>query len=163
MSRSVRFAPFVFRFAPFVFFVLFVLIPATAGAQSRVGLRGGVSVDPDQAFFGVHFETRPLIENLTFRPNVELGIGDDLTLVALNFEFAYWIPLERTAWRLYLGGGPAVNIYSFDRGGNDDTEVEGGFNIMLGLQHRQGLFTELKVGTMDSPDLKFTVGYVFGR
>lgn len=162
MSRSVRSVISALSVAS----VLSVFSVDPAAAQSRVGLRGGVSVDPDQAFFGVHFETRPLIDNLTFRPNVELGIGDDVTLVALNFEFAYWIPLERTAWRLYIGGGPAVNIYSIDRGrfdDDDDTDVEGGFNILLGLQHRQGLFTELKVGAMDSPDLKFTVGYVFGR
>jgi hypothetical protein len=155
MSRSVRSVLSVLS----VVSVCFVSSVLPAAAQSRVGLRAGVSVDPDQAFFGVHFETRPLIDNLTFRPNVELGVGDDITLIALNFEFAYWIPLERTAWRLYLGGGPAVNIYSFD----DDGEVEGGFNVLLGLQHRRGLFTELKVGAMDSPDLKFTIGYVFNR
>jgi len=145
--------------------VFSVLSAGPAAAQPSVGLRGGASVDPDQAFFGVHVETRPLIEHLTFRPNLELGVGDDLTLVALNFEFAYWIPLERTQWRLYLGGGPAINIYSFDEGPGraGDTDVEGGFNILLGLQHRRGLFGELKVGAMDSPDLKFTIGYVFGR
>ena len=34
--------------------------------RTTVGrLRGGVSVDPDQAFFGGHVETRPLIDNLT--------------------------------------------------------------------------------------------------
>jgi hypothetical protein len=154
MSRAVRSALSV----GFTSFVLFVSSALSANAQ-QVGVRGGVSVDPDQAFFGVHYETRPLIEHLTFRPNLELGVGDDITLVALNFEFAYWIPIQRTAWQLYLGAGPAVNIYSFD----DDTEVEGGFNILLGVQHRRGLFTELKVGTMDSPDLKFTIGYVFNR
>ena len=156
--------------------VLLILasVPVVAAAQTAVGLRGGVSVDPDQAFFGIHFDTPPLIGRLTFRPNFEIGVGDDLTLAALNFELVYWVPVPRTAWRLYVGGGPALNIYSFDDDktghGNDDefdpdddTDVEGGFNLLFGLQHRRGFFTEVKVGTMESPDMKFTVGYVFGR
>jgi hypothetical protein len=139
------------------------LMAAPAAAQTSVGVRAGVSGDPDQFVFGGHVETQPLIENLTFRPNVEFGVGDDITLAAINLEFAYWIPIEDTAWRLYFGGGPAVNIYNFDddRFGNRDSEVEGGFNIMLGVQHRGGLFTELKVGALDSPDIKFVVGFAF--
>lgn len=139
------------------------LVAAPAAAQTGVGVRAGVSGDPDQFVFGGHFETQPLIENLTFRPNVEFGVGDDLTLAAINLEFAYWIPIEDTAWRLYFGGGPAVNFYNFDddRFGNRDSEVEGGFNIMLGVQHQRGLFTELKIGALDSPDIKFVVGFAF--
>jgi hypothetical protein len=39
--------------------------------------------------------------------------------------------------------------------------VGGGFNILVGLEHKKGLFTEFKVGFADSPDIKFAVGYVF--
>jgi hypothetical protein len=130
---------------------------SAAPAIAQIGVRAGVSANPDQFFFGVHGETAPLVDRLRFRPNVEFGLGDDITLVALNFEFAYSIPLRNTAWRLYLGGGPAANIYSFD----NDTDVEPGFNILIGLQHSRGLFTEFKIGTIDSPDVKFMVGYVF--
>ena len=84
-----------------------------------------------------------------------------LTLVALNFEFAYSIPLRRQPCRVYLGGGPAANIYSFDDRHGGGTDVEPGFNILIGVQHTKGLFAEFKIGTIDSPDIKFTVGYVF--
>lgn len=151
----------------FVSFAL-LLVPcfaAPAAAQSlSYGVRAGVSGDPDQFVFGGHLETDPLIERLTFRPNVEVGVGDDLTLVAVNLEFAYSIPLQNQPWRVYFGGGPALNLYSFGDdhpGRRDDTELEGGFNIMLGLQHTRGLFTEFKVGVEDSPDVKFVVGYAF--
>jgi hypothetical protein len=133
-----------------------------AAAQTQVGVRAGVSADPDQFFFGGHFETEPILERLTFRPNVEIGVGDDLTLIALNIEFVYSIPLDNQPWRVYLGGGPAANVYS--HGGNGrggDSGVEGGFNLLAGLQHRRGLFTEIKVGALDSPSVKFTVGYAF--
>lgn len=143
--------------------LLMLCVSAPAAAQT-FGVRAGVSGEPDQFFFGGHVETSPIIEHLTFRPNVEIGVGDHVTLVALNVEFAYWIPIENTAWSLYFGGGPAANIYSFDNHGRGDgSDVEGGFNILVGVQHRRGLFTELKVGTIDSPDIKFTVGYVFKK
>lgn len=137
---------------------LLVLVAARAQAQSA-GVRAGASADPSQFYLGVHYESVPLIENLRFRPNVEIGFGDDHTLVALNFEFAYFIPLRNTMWNLYAGAGPALNIIKF----HDDTNPEGGFNILLGLAHRGGLFTEIKVGAIDSPGFKFGVGYTFGR
>ena len=84
-----------------------VLMAAPAQAQSNPGIRAGVSGDPDQFYFGGHIETRPLIERLTFRPNVEIGLGDDLTLIAANIEFAYWIPIRNKPWSVYVGGGPA--------------------------------------------------------
>jgi hypothetical protein len=93
-------------------------------------------------------------------------VGDDVTTIAFNVEFAYWLTTDEP-WNVYFGAGPAVNIFSFDdddrpgRGDDDDSDVGGGFNILVGAQHRQGLFTELKVGMIDSPNLKFTVGYVF--
>jgi len=139
-------------------------LAAAADAQLRAGVRAGASADPDQFFFGGHIETPPLIEHLTFRPNIEVGVGDNSTLIALNVEFAYWLPMDPGPWAVYFGGGPAANIFSFDddREGRDgDTDVGGGFNILVGAQHRGGLFTELKVGAIDSPTLKFTVGYVF--
>lgn len=142
------------------------LAPGAARAQERAGGRVGVSGDPTQFYFGGHIETQPLVDRLSFRPNVEVGFGDDLTLIAFNFEFVYGIPLpDRSDWRVYLGGGPALNIRSFgDSGrGNGDSDAGGGFNVLVGLEHRGGLFTELKVGVVDSPGLKFAVGYNFKR
>lgn len=132
-----------------------------ASAQTHLGLRAGVSGGPDQFVFGFHVDTPPLLEHFTFRPNVEIGVGDDQTLAGLNVEFAYWVPIPDTRWQVYFAGGPAVNITSDDRNGNDDTSVEGGFNLGVGVQHGRGFFSELKVGFAGSPDLKFLVGYVF--
>ena len=44
-----------------------------------------------------------------------------------------------------------------------DTDTGGGLNVLVGLAHREGLFTELKLGLGDSPDVKFAVGYTFRR
>ena len=65
---------------------------AVPAAAQDVGVRAGVSADPDQFYFGGHFETAPLVDRLHFRPNVEIGVGDNVTLVAVNVEFAYHFP-----------------------------------------------------------------------
>jgi hypothetical protein len=136
--------------------------PAAAQDRMKYGVRAGVSAEPEQFFFGGHYETRPLLERLTFKPSVEIGVGDGATLVALNLEFAYRIPVDNQPFALYIGAGPAANIYSINDGPGDGGDgVHGGFNFFVGLQHNKGLFTELKVGAVDSPSLKFMVGYAF--
>jgi hypothetical protein len=139
-------------------------VTAVASAQDGPGIRAGISADPDQFYFGGHWVSEPLTDNLRFQPNVELGLGDDLTLATFNFELAYWIPLDRQPWSLYFGGGPALNVYNFEtegRRGADDTEVEGGVNVLFGLAHRRGLLFEFKAGLADSPDIKVGIGYTF--
>jgi hypothetical protein len=141
----------------FVTLVASLMLCATPANAQSFGVRAGASANPDQFFFGGHYETKPLMEHLTFRPNIEVGFGDDVTLVAFNIEFAYWIDLKNKPWKVYLGGGPAANLYDSDT----ETDLQGGFNLMVGAQHRGGLFGEFKVGLIDSPDVKFTVGYAF--
>jgi hypothetical protein len=127
-----------------------------AHAQTRAGVRAGVSVNPDQFYFGGHIETTPLIDRLRFRPNVELGLGDNTTLAAFNFEFIYPFP-SRQPWHAYAGAGPAVNWFR----SNGHSDANTGFNILLGLENNEGLFFEAKIGVVNSPDVKFGVGYTF--
>jgi hypothetical protein len=132
------------------------LLSASALAQTSVGVRVGASVDPDQFYFGGHVETPRIADQFRFKPNVEIGVGNDLTVVALNFEFVYVFP-SRQDWNVYAGGGPALNIFDT----KFDTSSGGGFNLLLGVAHESGLFTEVKVGAVDSPDFKIGVGYTF--
>ena len=143
--------------------VVLMVFAASARAQG-VGVRAGASADPEQFYAGVHFESGELVEHLRFRPNVEVGVGDNVTLVALNFEFTYRLmptaprlPRGLSMWHLYVGGGPALNIFKF----RSDTRSEGGFNGLIGLAHAKGLFAEAKLGALKSPSFKFGVGYTF--
>lgn len=131
-----------------------LLLAAPAPAQVSTGLRVGASSDPDQFYFGGHVETRPLAENLRFRPNVEIGVGHDVTTLAFNFELAYKFAV-RQAWRPYILGGPALIVYDTDR----STTSRGGFNVGVGLEHRGGLFGEVKIGAIDSPEFKIAIGF----
>ena len=146
-----------FRVLCLSFLALLPVLAATpAQAQVTPGVQAGVSINPDQFFFGGHVETTPLVDRVRFRPGVDVGIGDDLTLVAINFDFTYTFA-GRRPWNLYAGAGPAINWYNFDGG----SETEAGFNFLVGAKNAKGLFFEMKVGTLDSPDLKFGVGYSF--
>ena len=138
--------------------ILVIATAASAAAQSA-GVRTGISGSPDQFYVGLHYETEPLIEQVRFKPNVEVGFGSSQTVAAINLEFVGKVPIKGEPWALYLGGGPALII---DNATNVGTNTGGGFNILLGVEHSKGLFTELKVGMADSPGVKFSVGYIFG-
>jgi len=143
-----------------LFFLLGIVAFSTPATAQDAGLRGGLSIDPDQFYFGGHIETSPLLDRLHFRPNVEVGIGDDLTVISGNLEFAYKFTTRRP-WNLYVGAGPALNVFMFDGAGDNDTETEAGFNALVGVESSRGLFFEFKVGAIDSPEFKFGVGYTW--
>jgi hypothetical protein len=147
------------------FLVLLASLWAAPAQAQTFGLRAGASADPDQFYFGVHADTPPIADRLSFRPNVEVGLGNDVTLLAVNLELVYRLPLQNSSnWVLLGGAGPAANFYSFsgvlDR---SDNELGGGLNVLVGLEHRNGFFGEVKVGLIDSPGVKFGVGFSFGR
>jgi hypothetical protein len=127
-----------------------------AHAQASPGVRAGISMNPDQFYFGGHLQTTPLVDRLRFRPNVEVGLGDHTTLAAFNFEFIYPFA-TRQPWHIYAGAGPALNWYRV----NSISDTRGGFNLLVGLENAKGVFFEAKIGLVDSPDLKFGVGYTF--
>src|ERR1041384_5092488 len=118
-----------FYIAPWVSmaFVLTALLAVAqpAAAQAKAGVRAGVSANPDQFYFGGHVETPPLIDRLRFRPNVEVGVGND-TLVAFNFEFIYPFA-SRQPWHVYAGAGPAMNWFR----ANGNSNTGGGFNVLF--------------------------------
>jgi hypothetical protein len=135
-----------------------------ARAQEGFGFQGGATIDPDQGYFGMHVFTRPLGGNLRLHPAGDVGFGDNVVLASLHVDFAQWFDIGRT-WRIYFGGGPAVNIYRFDvqgHGGEDSTtDVEGGFDTIVGFATRSGFLFEMRVGASGSPNLRFGVGYTF--
>ena len=159
MHRNHRLVKIAVLFLGMIFF----FAAGSAMAQVKFGLRLGGTIDPDQFHFGGHIITDPLFENFTFRPNLEVGVGSSVTTISTNFEFVYEIPIEKKPVSLYVGIGPALNIYSHSDSNSNggDTSVGGGLNILFGIQHESGFMGEMKVGTIDSPDLKFTVGYTF--
>jgi hypothetical protein len=147
-----------------IFLILTAMICLASGsamAQTGFGLRAGVTADPNQFHFGGHFVSDALAGNLNFRPNIEIGVGRDVTTIVANFEFAYRIPVPKKEVSAYLGAGPALVVSRFGKSPRSSTHTGGGFNVLIGLEHKKGLFGEVKAGVIDSPEFKFTVGYTF--
>jgi hypothetical protein len=138
----------------------------------RLGIRGATSLDPELFMFGAHTQLGPFFsENVWARPTFEMGFGELTTLVSLNFEGVYRLPItQRTSrWNTYLGGGPALNfshrnfVEETDRGKIDfgDLDLDVGFNFLIGIATREGLFLEMKTSAYSLPTLRFAIGYNF--
>lgn len=146
----------------FMFLITFMVSAGTATAQSKgIGVRAGVSAEPDQFYIGAHMNVKEIVENFWFRPNAELGFGNNLTLLALNPEFVYNLRIKSREWTPYLGGGPSFLIGSFDTPGGRSTDTAGGFNFVGGIQQRKGFMAEIKIGAFDSPDFKLGIGWTW--
>jgi hypothetical protein len=138
----------------------------------RLGVRGASALDPELFMFGVHSRLGPFFnENFWALPNLELGFGELTTLVGLNFEGIYRLPVTvRTSrWSMYVGGGPALSfshrnfVEETDRGKIDfgDLDLDVGFNFLLGVAAREGMFLEMKTTAYSLPTLRFVIGYNF--
>jgi len=139
---------------------LFSVMAAPASAQSRVGVRAGISIDPEQVYFGGHFDAAEIARQFWFRPNVEVGFGDSRTLAAFNAEFVYKVPTRRE-WNPYFGGGPSMVLQTFRAAGRRDTDFGPGFNFVAGIEQSRGLMGEVKIGALDSPGFKLGIGWTW--
>src|SRR6185503_6423525 len=85
------------------------------GTLTSIGPRFGFSVDPDQLIVGGQVGTGELADHVTFNPNLELGFGDDMTVIAINMDFQYHLTLNDSNWAPYVGFGPAISFIQVDR------------------------------------------------
>jgi len=149
-----------------------LLCGATAFAGNRpagfhgIGPRLGGTVNPDQFHFGAHIDFGDLAENLMILPNLEIGVGDNLTTVAPSFELDYRFRSDWGAWTPYLGGGIGPIFYSAKHGGSSS---EFGLYLQFGIGRGSSgsqsghFFIEGKLGLVDAPDFKATIGWTFGH
>ena len=151
-----------------LFVATFALLTATASAQRSAGFhgwgpRGGVTIDPDQVHVGAHFDLGDLAPRLMLLPNAEIGFGSDVTVLAPMFEVDYRFSDNWGSWSPYVGGGLGP-VFTWSDGQNSTDvglTIQGGISRQLSSQPGF-MFFEFKVGLIDYPDVKFTVGWNFG-
>jgi hypothetical protein len=150
--------------------ILLCGLTAVAGQRSAgfhgVGPRLGLTINPDQFHFGGHIDFGDLAQNLMIIPNIEIGFGDNFTTVAPSFELDYRFRSDWGVWTPYLGGGVGPVFYSWKHGGSSsDLGLYMQFGIGKGSagSHSGHFFIEGKLGLVDAPDFKATVGWTFGR
>ena len=142
---------------PVLCLLLGVAFPAYA--DSTIGFRAGMAIDPDEFVIGIHFRTDPISEKSLFIvPSFEVGFGD-ATMIAINGDI-HWVFDIESKLDPYIGGGVTVNWFDTDNG-NSDTEVGGSVlgGLMLGQTDLGRMFLELKLGLGDVPDAKILVGW----
>jgi hypothetical protein len=149
------------------------LLPLVSHAASPTvtafGPRVGASIDPDQLVVGGQLSLQEFAPDWSFDPNLELGFGDDQTVIAFNLDAYYHLRVSGSDWRPYLGGGLGVNFISWDEphGEHDNSNTEVGLNVVAGFTIPAGSgdqwFTELRFGINDIPTLKIMGGFNFGR
>ena len=165
------------RFLRVVPVLLAVLIAASAApvlAQGTTGIRyggwgvrAGLSHDPDQVYGGVHFNLGEFVKDVRFRPTLELGFGDDVTLFQGLAEVHY-VFSKVQVWKPYVGGGLGFTYADVDEDSDfdDDSDTELSLAAMGGVETKlksgNGFMLELKIGFGDNdPDAKFGVGWTF--
>jgi hypothetical protein len=153
--------------------IIVLLLSATAfGSRRPVGIHGigprvGFTINPDQFHFGGHIDLGDLTNNLMMQPNLEIGLGDNLTTIAPSFEVDYRFRSDWGAWTPYLGGGAGPIFYSVKNGGDSKSKL--GLYLQFGIGkgsagNKSGhFFVEGKLGLADAPDFKATVGWTFGN
>jgi len=147
-----------------------VLLPVAAHAAAIVtsaGPRVGVSSSPDQLVVGGQLGLSEFAPNWSFDPNAELGFGDHVTTIQLNFDAFYHFRIQGSDWRPYVGPGIGIAFYSFDLppGFRDESDTEVGLNVVGGFTFPAGQgrlwFMELRLGTGNLPDFKAVGGINF--
>jgi opacity protein-like surface antigen len=129
------------------------------------GVRVGLSADPDQVYAGFHFELGEFARDVRFRPTIEVGFGDDATLLQALAEVHY-VFSKVQVWKPYVGGGVGWSWVKLDNvpAGRKDSDSDLALMGIGGVETKMKsgtlLFFELKIGFGDDdPDLKLGVGW----
>ena len=142
----------------------------------RIGVQGGVGLDPELIMFGGHAAFGPIFNrNIEFRPGVEFGVGEVTTLFGINLDVLYALPgpARGAGWAPYIGAGPnfALSHRGFDSDDDDDddrnrfdfsdTDFEGGINFIAGARRRNGMFLEMKATAYGVSNVRLLAGFNF--
>lgn len=125
--------------------------------QSSVGFHGGASIDPEQGYVGVFWESPPIGSRFSLRPGIDGGFGSDLRVATINIDFIARFPIGTSGWSFVQGGGPVIAITKIPA--IDASETSAGGSYIIGFSHDQGFFGEFRIGGGNTPGLKIGAGY----
>lgn len=131
--------------------------------RSRLGLRAGVTLNPDQFHMGFHVKTVEIGPHFRGQPSFELGVGNDFTVVTINPDLIYTWENSRKPIHPYLGWG--VGFAIFNRRSIEKTSYKVGINLLAGIEipvgNERSLLIESKFGFGGIPEIKLISGITF--
>jgi len=138
----------------------------------RVGVEGGVTIDPEMISVGAHATFGPFFNpNLNIRPGFEIGGGEITTMVAFNIDVLYTIPgaSGQRRWTPYVGAGPNFAFshrgFEGEEDGNrfdfGEFNADTGVNLIVGAQRPNGLFFEVKATPGGVANVRLIAGFNF--
>jgi hypothetical protein len=146
---------------------------AAVSAEAReqaLGLRGfgprvGVSLDPNQIVLGGHGDFGDLFPQTTWLlPVLEVGLGDNVTVVSLGTDLLIRGRDRTEAWNPYGGGELALLFTSTDGGrDNSDLGLSGVLGLEKGISRSHRFATEIKFSVIDAPNVKLTAIWTFAN
>jgi hypothetical protein len=125
--------------------------------QWAVGFQGGASIDPEQGFVGVFWESPQIAGRFSLRPGIDGGFGNDLRVGTINFDFLARFPVGNSGWSFVQGGGPVIMIVKVPL--LDASDTSAGVSYIIGFSHDSGFFSEFRIGSGSTPGLKIGAGY----
>ena len=153
-----------------------------AARRFRIGVEGGVGLDPEIIDVGVHANIGRFVRNnMTFRPGLEIGAGEITTLLNINLDVLYSLAefTEETRWTPYVGAGPAFGLSHRGVSASDvddpdaealddrnrfdfsDTDFNGGVNFIVGMRKPSGVFFEMKATAWGVSNIRLLAGFDF--
>jgi hypothetical protein len=152
----------------------------------RLGVHGGVGLDPELVDVGVHGMIGPIFRPaVAFRPGLEIGLGEVTTLLAINLDVLYTFPgvTRDTRWAPYVGAGPTFGLshrgFETDNGEHvdveglddalvernrfdfSDTDFNAGLNLIVGMRRQNNVFFEMKATAGGVANVRLVAGVSF--
>jgi hypothetical protein len=142
----------------------------------RIGVHGGVGLDPEIIDVGVHGAFGPVFSpNVQVRPGLEIGVGEVTTILAVNIDVLYNMSGidEDARWLPYLGAGPTFGLshrgFETEEDVDDgrsrfdfsDTDFNGGMNFIVGMRRQSGAFFEMRATAWGVSNIRLLAGFNF--
>jgi len=147
----------------------------------RVGVHGGVGLHPEVVNVGMHANIGKLVtEKVSFRPGLEIGLGEITTLFNINLDglYAFKSETDSARWIPYAGAGAAFGLSHEGVSATDvddpditdevenrfdfsDTDFEVGMNFIFGVKRASGLFVEVKATAWGNSNIWLLAGFSF--
>lgn len=152
-----------------IYFIVAVGILAAPANVMAYGngliLRAGAGINPDQFVVGAQTVLGHLFRppSPRFAPSVDIGFGDNVTVITLNADFRVMVSPPKSNAFVYLQAGPTISIVD-PKHGDGDTDIgltiSGGVNFPMGPSNFYSL--EGRIGVGDVPDFRILLGFQFG-